>query len=72
MKNSVNNFISSKDVNEERVMYTKSGNKEFMNHDNVDDIVKELFKTLVSRYQDNLETRMEKSEFGFDSVQLMY
>ena len=53
-------------------MYTKSGNKEFMNHDNVDDIVKELFKKLVSRYRDNLETRMEKSEFGFDSVQLMY
>ena len=43
-------FISSKDVNEERVMHTKSGNKGFMTYDNGNYIVDEIFKTLLSRY----------------------
>ena len=44
------NFISSKDVDEERVMNTKSDNKEFMTYDNAIDGVVELFETLLSRY----------------------
>ena len=39
-----------------------------MTYDKANDIVDELFKTLLLRYQDNLETRMEWSEFVFDSV----
>ena len=64
-------FISSKDVDEERVMHTKCDNKEVMTYDDVNDIVNKLFETLLSRYQDNLETRMEESEFVFDSAQLL-
>ena len=45
-------FFSSKDIDEERVMYTKSDNKEFMNYDNANNIADELFNTLISRYQD--------------------
>ena len=30
------------------------------------------FKSLRSKYQDNLETSMKESGFNFDSVQLMY
>ena len=57
------NVISSNNVDEERLMHTKSDSKEFMTYDNANDIVDELFKTLLSRYQDNLETRIEGSEF---------
>ena len=64
------NFISSKDVDEERVMYKKSDNKEFMTYDNANNIVDELFTTLPSRC--NLEKRMERSESVFDSAQLLY
>ena len=40
-----------------------------MTYYNTNDIVGELFKTLLSRYQDNLEMRMEGSDSVFDSVQ---
>ena len=46
--------------------------KGFMTYDNANDIIDELFETPFSRYQDNLETRMEGSEFIFDSVQMLY
>ena len=35
-------------------------------------LVDELFESLCSRYQDNLETSMRESDFIFDLVQLMY
>ena len=43
-----------------------------MAYDNANDIVDELFKTLLSGYQDNLEKRMEGSKSVFDLVQLLY
>ena len=53
-------------------MHAKSGNVEFMSYDNANDIVDELFESLHSRYQGNLETTMEGSDLVFDSVQLLY
>ena len=44
------NFISSKDVDEERVMHLNSDNTEFMTYDNENDVVDELFESLSSRY----------------------
>ena len=38
----------------------------------VNDVVNELFKSLPSKYQDDLETSMKRSDFIFDSVELMY
>ena len=67
-----NNFISSKDVDEERVMYSKSDNIKFMLYDNANDVVNEIFGSLISRYQIVLEISMRGSDFIFDSVQLMY
>ena len=49
------NFISSKDVDEERLIYTKSDSKQFMTYDNVKNIVDELFNTRIIRYQDNFK-----------------
>ena len=37
------NFNSSKDVDEKRVMHSKSDNIEFMLHDNVNEVFNELF-----------------------------
>ena len=66
------NFISSKDVDEERVMHSKWNNITFMLYDNAKEVVNELFESLLSRYQIGLKTSMRGSDFIFDSVQLLY
>ena len=43
------NFISSKYVDEERVMHLESNNIEFMQYDNINEVVNELFESLLSR-----------------------
>ena len=62
------NFISSKDVDEEHVIYWKSNNIEFMLYDNANKVVNELFQSLLLRYQIGLETSIRGSYFIFDSV----
>ena len=66
------NFIPSKDVDEERIMHSGSNNIEFTSRNDANEIIDELFKSLHSRYQGNLETPMKGSDFIFDLVQLMY
>ena len=66
------NFISSKDTEEERVMHSTSDNIKFTPYNDAEEVVKELFESLRSKYQDNLETSMRESDFIFDLVQLMY
>ena len=53
-------------------MHTKSDNVEIMNGIETNDIIKELFKSFFTRYQEGLETKMEGSSFVFDSVDLLY
>ena len=43
-----------------------------MSCNNPNEIIDEVFESLLSLYQGNLETSMEGSDFIFDSVQLMY
>ena len=67
------NFISLKPGSDEtRVMHSKSDNKEFMNGSDTDEIIKELFKSLLQRYQENLQEKMRGSDFGFDGVNFLY
>ena len=66
------NFISSKDKEEERIMHSNSDNIKFTSYNDANKVVNELFESLRSKYQDNLETSMKRSDFIFDSVQLMY
>ena len=67
------NFISLKpDSDETRVMHTRSDNKEFMNGSDTDEIIKELFKSLLQRYQENLQEKMRGSDFAFDGVNFLY
>lgn len=42
--------MSSKDTREGSAMHSKSGNKELMNNDEADEVIKELFESYLSRY----------------------
>ena len=67
------NFISLRpDSNETRVMHTRKYNEEFMNGSDTDEIIKELFKSLLQRYQENLQEKMRGSDFAFDGVNFLY
>ena len=66
------NFISLKDGEEERVMHSSSGNIKFTPYGDADDVIDELFESLRSKYQLNLEISMRRSDFISNSVQLMY
>ena len=56
------NFISFKDDDKEHVIHTI----ETMINDRADEVIKELFKFLQNRYQNNLEESMKGAEFVFD------
>ena len=67
------NFISLRpDSNETRVMHTRSNNEEFMDGSDTDEIIKELFKSFLQRYQENLQEKMRGSDFAFDGVNFLY
>ena len=63
------NFISLRPGSDEaRVTLTRSANEEFMNGSDTDEIIKELFRSLLQRYQENLQEKMKGSHFAFDEV----
>ena len=67
------NFISLRPgTDETRVMHTRSANEEFMNGSDTDEIIKELFRSLLQRYQENLQEKMKGSDFAFDGVNYLY
>ena len=53
-------------------MYTKSDNIEIMIGSDTNEVIEDLFKSLLQRYQENLEEKMRGSEFGFDGVNALY
>ena len=63
--------MSSKDVDEERVIHSKVDNIKIMINDRADDVVEELFEPLRNRYQSYLEKSMKNTEFLFDFVHLL-
>ena len=66
-------FIYSKeDSNETRTMHTQSDNIQIMMGSETDEIIEELFKSLLQRYQEGLEESMRGSEFIFDHVDSLY
>ena len=67
------NFISSiPDSNETRIMYAKSDNLEIMIGSDTNEVIEDLFKSLLQRYQENLEEKMKGSDFVFDGVDALY
>ena len=53
-------------------MHSESDNKEIMIYDKADNVTKELFESLLYRYQIGLETSMKSSDFIFDCLSLLY
>ena len=75
MKNSNNNghlLFYSKNSNETRTMNTNSDNIEIMIDNKTNEIIQELFDSLLQKYQKGLKESMKGSEFVFDSVDLLY
>ena len=54
------NFVSSKDSDETRTMHSKYDNIEIMIGSETDEIIEELFKSLLHRYQEGLEESMKE------------
>ena len=52
------------DSNEKRIMHTKSDNAEIRIGDDTNDVIKELFKSFLQRYQESLQEKMRGSEFN--------
>ena len=65
-------FVSFKDCNEICSLSTKSDNIEIMMGSEADDIIEKLFESLLQKYQKGLKESMKRSEFYFDSVDLLY
>ena len=67
------NFISLKPGSDEtRIMYTRSDNIEIMFGDDNDDVIEQLFESLLKKYEENLQNKMRGSEFEFDGVNFLY
>ena len=67
------NFISLKPGSDEtRIMYTRSDNNEIMFGDDNDDIIEQLFESLLKKFEENLQNKMRGSEFEFDGINFLY
>ena len=67
------NFISLKpDSNETRIMHTKNDNEEIMVGSDTNEVIKELFKSFLQRYQEGLQEKTKGADFEFDGVNLLY
>ena len=53
-------------------MHTRSDNIETIIDDDNDDIIEELFKLLIQKYEENLQNKMRGSDFEFDGVNFLY
>ena len=66
------NFVSSKDDSDKtHIMSNWSDKIEIMTGSETDDIIDELFKSFLQRYQKGLEESMIGSDFVLDSVDLL-
>ena len=64
------NFISSKDTMKSLTCIQK-GITEIMIHDEADEVMEEVFNSLLNRYQTGWETLMRGSDFISDYVNLL-
>ena len=67
------NFISQRPGSDEtRVMHTRSVCEEFMSGSETEEIVEKLVKSLLQRYQDNLNEKMRGSDFIFNGINYLF
>ena len=66
-------FVSLKpDSDETRLMYTKSNPAEFMNGSETEEVIESLYRSLLQKYQDNLNEKMRGSDFVFNGINYFY
>ena len=66
------NFISSKDFNDTRDMHSKSDNVEIMMGVDTNEMIKNLFHSLLKRYKKGLQESMKENDFVFDYVESLH
>ena len=64
-------FVSFTDANKTHEMYSKCDNIIIKKSAETEDIANELFNTFFKRYQEGLETKMRRSSFTFDRINLL-
>ena len=64
-------FISFIDKNETQVMHTKIDNNEIVNGTDTSDVINELIDSFMKRYQEGLETKMKRSSYIFERIDLL-
>ena len=64
------NFISSRDTGETRIYYVWSDNVSIMQGENTNAIIREIFRSFLHNYQQELKM-IKGSEFVFESVDLL-
>ena len=66
-------FISSKlDSCETHIMRIKSDNVRIMIDSETNEVIEEIFESLLQRYQEGFEEKMKGNDFVFDSVDALY
>ena len=53
-------------------MHTRSDNIEITIGDDNDDIIEQLFRSSLQKYEENLQNKMKGSDFEFDGVNFLY
>ena len=53
-------------------MHSKNDNNKVMTYDYANEVMKEIFELLLSRYWIELKTSVKGSDFTFDSANLLY
>ena len=66
------NFFCLRDSKEARTMHSKSDNIKIMIGSKTDEIIDELFESLLKKYQKDLEESMKGGDFVVDTVDLLY
>ena len=66
------NFVSSYRFSETCTMRTKSDNVAVMMGSETDEVIEELLKSFLQRYQEGLEESTRGSKFIFDCVETLY
>ena len=67
------NFISLKaGFSGTRIMHRRSDNVDTMFGDDNDDIIEQLFRSLLQKYEENLQNKMRGSDFEFDGVNFLH
>ena len=66
-------FVSQKPGSDERrIMYSRSIPEEIMSGSETEEIMEKLIRSLLQRYQDNLQNKMKGSNFIFNGVNYLF